>query len=90
MSPSVLATAVELSRLHGVRYAAAYLQESGVTIEVALDLLAHTPERLPEEDSRMSKQHCVRCYAVHPQTVPLKECPSLRRQQKHLNLADQH
>lgn len=55
MRPSVLATAVELSRLHGVRYAAAYLQESGINIEVALDLLTHSPATSIYMDSPMSR-----------------------------------
>ena len=39
MSSMVLATALELARLHGVRYAAFYLLDSGIDVEVAADLL---------------------------------------------------
>lgn len=35
----VLATALELARLHGVRYAALYLFDVGIDVEVAVDLL---------------------------------------------------
>jgi len=39
MSSMILATALELARLHGVRYAAFYLLDSGIDVEVAVDLL---------------------------------------------------
>ena len=38
-APPVLATAIELRRVHGARFAAAFLFDSGVAIEVALELL---------------------------------------------------
>lgn len=66
MSPSVLATAVELSRLHGVRFAAAYLHESGVSIEVAIDLLTRSPARLPDAGSQLSGQWIVRHQIASP------------------------
>ena len=37
--PLVLATAIELRRIHGARFAAAFLFDAGVAIEVALELL---------------------------------------------------
>ena len=67
MSPLVLATAVELSLLHGVRYAAAYLHESGVSIEVALDLLARSPATLPDMAQLSGK------WSVRHHSVPLKD-----------------
>ena len=66
MSPLVLATAVELSRLHGVRYAAAYLHESGVSIQVAIDLLTRPPAKLPDVGSQLSGQWSVRHRIVSP------------------------
>lgn len=42
VSPMVLATALELCRVHGVRLSAAYLQEAGVALDVALELLARS------------------------------------------------
>ena len=40
MSTTILATALELARLHGVRYAASYLCDAGIAIEVAVEVLA--------------------------------------------------
>jgi hypothetical protein len=40
MGTTVLATALELARLHGVRFAAFYLSEAGVAIDVAVEMLA--------------------------------------------------
>ncbi len=39
MSTFILATAIELCKINGIRYAAFYLYENGVAIEVALELL---------------------------------------------------
>jgi hypothetical protein len=41
MGTTVLATAIELARLHGVRFAASYLCEEGIALEVAVETLAH-------------------------------------------------
>jgi hypothetical protein len=41
MSTTILATALELARLHGVRLAASYLCDAGIAIEVAVEVLAH-------------------------------------------------
>ena len=38
--PMVLATAIALHRIHGVYFAAAFLHDAGVSIEVACELLA--------------------------------------------------
>lgn len=40
MSPMVLATAIALHRIHGVHFAAAFLHDAGVSIDVARELLA--------------------------------------------------
>ena len=39
MGPTYLATAIALARIHGVQFAAAYLCESSIPIEVAVELL---------------------------------------------------
>ena len=41
MSTTILATALELARLHGARFAASYLCDAGITIEVAVEVLAY-------------------------------------------------
>lgn len=66
MSHLVVATAVELSGLHRVRYAAAHLHESGVSIQVAIDLLTRQPAKLPDVGSRLSGQSSVRHRIVSP------------------------
>lgn len=68
MNPLVLATAVELSRLHGVRYAAAYLQESGISIQVAVDLLTRPLAKLPDVGSQLSGQWSVKHRIVSPRS----------------------
>lgn len=40
MKTTRLATALTLARVHGVQFAAAYLYEAGVSIDVAVELLA--------------------------------------------------
>lgn len=40
MRTTTLATALELARIHGVQLAAAYLCDTGVSIDVAVELLA--------------------------------------------------
>lgn len=40
MSPMILATAIALQHTHGVYFAAAFLHDAGVAIEVACELLA--------------------------------------------------
>jgi hypothetical protein len=40
MRTTTLATALELARFHGVKLAAAYLCDAGVSIDVAVELLA--------------------------------------------------
>lgn len=40
MASTTLATAIELARIHGVRFAASYLCEAGIDLEVALEVLA--------------------------------------------------
>ena len=40
VSPMVLATAIALHRIHGVHFAAAFLHDAGVPIEVSCELLA--------------------------------------------------
>ena len=47
MNSWVLGTASKLVSLHGIRYAASYLCDNGVAVEVALELLA---SRRPEHD----------------------------------------
>lgn len=42
--PMVLAAAMELLRVHGVPLSAAYLFETGVELEVALELLTHSTQ----------------------------------------------
>jgi len=55
MSTTILATALELSRLHGVRFAASYLCDAGIAIEVAVEVLAHgRHDRLPVHRSESS------------------------------------
>lgn len=50
MSTTILATALELARLHGVRFAASYLRDAGIAIEVAVEVLAHGRRgRLPAD-----------------------------------------
>lgn len=41
MRMTILATALELARLHGVKFAASYLYEEGIAIEVAMEVLTH-------------------------------------------------
>ena len=41
MSTLILATAIELCKINGISFAAFYLYENGVAIEVALELLTH-------------------------------------------------
>lgn len=40
MRTTKLATALALARVHGVQFAAAYLCEAGISIDVAIELLA--------------------------------------------------
>lgn len=40
----ILATALELLRVHGVRLAALYLHDEGITLDVAVDLLAYASD----------------------------------------------
>jgi hypothetical protein len=40
MKTTILATALELARIHGVRFAYYYLEEEGIALEVAVELLA--------------------------------------------------
>lgn len=40
MRMTILATALELARLQGVKFAASYLYDEGVAIEVAMEVLA--------------------------------------------------
>jgi hypothetical protein len=55
MSTTILATALELARLHGVRFAASYLCDAGIAIEVAVEMLTHgRPDRLPVHKSEDS------------------------------------
>lgn len=42
ISPLVLAIALELQRLHGSKLAAAYLHDSGIAFEVAVELICAT------------------------------------------------
>lgn len=44
ISPLVLAIALELQRFHGSGLAAAYLHDSGIAIEVALELICASAE----------------------------------------------
>jgi hypothetical protein len=44
MQTTILATALELARLHGVRFAAAYLCDQGIAVEVAVEVLARKHE----------------------------------------------
>lgn len=53
MSSMILATALELARLHGVRFAAFYLLDSGIDVEVAVDLLG---SRVSHSPCRRTKQ----------------------------------
>lgn len=46
MSPRILVAALQLRELHGIAYAAHFLQEYSVHIDVTLDLLARTHPRL--------------------------------------------
>ncbi|MGZ5234011.1 MAG: hypothetical protein ACXWC3_28705, partial [Burkholderiales bacterium] len=55
MSTTILATALELARLHGVRFAASYLCDADIAIEVAVEVLAHDRRsRLPVHGSEGS------------------------------------
>lgn len=57
MRTTILATALELARIHGVRFAASYLSEEGIAIEVAVEVLAHgrcDPDDQAEESGRLA------------------------------------
>lgn len=43
METTNLATALELARVHGVRFAASYLCDKGIAVEVAVEVLAQRP-----------------------------------------------
>jgi hypothetical protein len=45
MSPAILAAALELSRIHGVPYAAFFLLDRDVAFEVIAELLFDTPRQ---------------------------------------------
>ena len=58
MSTTILATALELARLHGVRFAASYLCDAGIAIEVAVEVLVHN--RHNQAPVNLSKNSCAR------------------------------
>jgi len=45
MSPAILAAALELSRIHGVPYAAFFLLDRDIAFEVIAELLFDTPRQ---------------------------------------------
>lgn len=45
MSNSVLATGIALARIHGIHFAASYLHDNEVSLDVALELLIHLVKR---------------------------------------------
>lgn len=52
MTPVLLAAALELSRLHGPLFAAYFLEENGIALEVALELLSYPPRRCSDQVSQ--------------------------------------
>jgi hypothetical protein len=62
MSPTILAAALELSRIHGAPYAAFFLLDRNVAFEVIAELLFETPRQCGThqhacEDSRLISRH---------------------------------
>ncbi len=65
MSPLVLATALELSRLQGIRCAASYLCDNEVAIEVAIETLVGS-RRSAEAVQSNVVHHSLDQYACTP------------------------
>lgn len=51
MSQLILATAIELRRVHGVKLAAHYLFEAGIALETALEILTYSGDGSPKVQS---------------------------------------
>lgn len=47
MTQLILATAIELRRVHGVQLAARYLFEAGISLEIAREILACSTDSSP-------------------------------------------